>query len=216
MKYTTFIFDFDYTLCDATVGIFECVNYALGRLGVKAVRCEAVKKTVGMTLKDMLFALTGVSDEESGDRFFEYFMEKADEIMTENTVLLPDSIAVLSQLKEKGCSTAIVTTKVRYRVEEVLCKYGIAYLVDYIVGYEDVAEPKPSPEGLLKAINYFGCDKSSVLFIGDSLIDANTANNAGVDFAAVLTGTTTKQEFLALPYICIENTLAGVLEPAYN
>jgi len=212
MKYTTYIFDFDYTLCDATVGIVACVNFALGELGFEAKDCEDIRKTIGMTLENMFSSLTDVSDTETAGKFFSHFMSMADEEMTDNTVMIPGAISVLSQLKEKGFNTAIVTTKVRYRVEEILRKYNIVDLIDIVIGYEDVAEPKPSPEGLLKAIDYFKCGKKSVLFIGDSLIDANTANNAEVDFAAVLTGTTTKQDFLALPSICILNTLTEILE----
>ena len=181
-------------------------------MGLEPVGRDAIRKTVGMTLGDMLFTLTGVSDEKIAERFFSYFMSMADEIMTENTVMIPGSIDALIDLKQKGYNTAIVTTKVRYRVEEILRKYKIVDLIDIVTGLEDVSEPKPSPEGLIKTINHFGVDKGSVLFIGDSLIDANTANNAGADFAAVLTGTTTNEDFLTLPSVCIENTLTEIIK----
>ena len=211
MNYKTFIFDFDYTLCDATDGIVACVNHALNQLGLAAPEREDIRKTVGMTLRDMFLTLTGISDEKAGDRFFTYFMSMADDVMTDNTALIPDTISILSQLKEKGYNTSIVTTKVRYRVEEILSKYDIVNLIDVVIGYEDVTAPKPSPEGLLKAIDYFGNDKNDILFIGDSLIDANTANNASVDFAAVLTGTTTKNEFALLPHVYIGDSLTDII-----
>jgi len=212
MKYKTFIFDFDYTLCDATVGIVACVNYALGELGFEPRDCEDIRKTVGMTLENMFSYLTGDSDKETASKFFTHFMSMADDKMTDNTILIPDSIAVLSKLKQNDFNIAIVTTKVRYRVEEILQKYDITGLVDLIIGFEDVKIPKPSPEGLLNAINYFDVKKDSVLFIGDSLIDANTANNADVDFAAVLTGTATKEDFMQLSNICIKNNLTEILK----
>ena len=212
MKYITYIFDFDYTLADATVGIVESINYALNQLGLESESCENIKKTVGMTLENMLLTLTGISDMTAAEEFTSHFMDMADKVVTNNTLLMPDTVAVLSQLKQNGCNTAIVTTKVRYRVEEIIIKYGITEIIDFIIGYEDVVEAKPSPEGLLKAISYFSCDKNSVLFIGDSLIDANTAANANVDFAAVLTGATTKQEFLVLPHILIAENLTEVME----
>ena len=65
---------------------------------------------------------------------------------------------------------------------------------------------------MLKAIDHFGNDKCSVLYVGDSLIDANTAANASVDFAAVLTGTTRKEEFLMLPHIYIANNLTELIQ----
>ena len=212
MKYKTYIFDFDYTLADATVGIAECVNYALNLLGLQSESCENIRKTVGMKLHDTFFTLTGISDEQVAETFFTHFMQKADEVMTDNTVLFNDTVPVLMRLRQSGCNTAIVTTKFRYRISEVLTKYEIPELVDYIVGYEDVADVKPSPEGLINAIKHFDVDDHTVLFIGDSIIDAQTAANAGVDFAAVITGTTTSQDFLALPHIFIANSLSEVIE----
>ena len=136
----------------------------------------------------------------------------ADRVMADNTVLFTDTINVLSGIKRNGFNTAIVTSKFHYRIDEVLNKYGIADLVDYIIGFEDVVDAKPSPEGLQKVIKHFDNDTKSILYIGDSLIDANTAANAGVDFAAVTTGTTTKQEFSPFPHICVADNLTAVMD----
>jgi len=212
MKYKTYIFDFDYTLADATVGIVKCVNYALDQMGLGQKNCEEIRKTVGMTLGNILYTLTGISDKQSAELFISHFMLMADKVITDSTLLFPDTISVLSRLKELNCNTAIVTTKVRYRVEEALRKFDITGMIDYVIGLEDVTTPKPSPEGLLSAISKFGNDKQTVLFTGDSLLDANAASNAGVDFAAVLTGTTTEQEFLPFPHILIAQSLTEVYE----
>jgi phosphoglycolate phosphatase len=212
MKYKFYIFDFDFTLADATPGIVESVNYALIRLDLKPENRDNIRKTVGMTLKDTFFKLTGITDTQLSEQFAFYFKIMADQVMTENTVLFNDSINVLTKLKKKGCGNAIVTSKFHYRIDEVLCKYGITELIDYIVGYEDVDTAKPAPQGLLKAVAHFGSDKRSVLYIGDSLIDANTAVNAEIDFAAVITGTTGAQEFSRLPYIYIANDLTTLME----
>ena len=211
MSYKTYIFDFDYTLADATVGICDSVNYALTQMGLNPKSREDIRKTVGMTLSDIFFTLTGISDEHSAEQFDTHFMYNADRVVTNTTVLFPDTIDVLTKLKQNGCNTAVVTTKVRYRVEEIQKKFSMQGLIDYTVGFEDVVTPKPSPEGLLKAIAQFGSEKRSVLFIGDSQIDANTAKNAGVDFAAVLTGTTTKQDFQTLPHILIAENLTEII-----
>ena len=70
---------------------------------------------------------------------------------------------------------------------ELLSKKLPSNFLDIIVGGEDVKEPKPSPEGVLLAIKEFGCNKEEVLYIGDSIVDAETAQSAQVDFAGVLT-----------------------------
>lgn len=68
-------------------------------------------------------------------------------------------------------------------------------LIDIIVGAEDVKIEKPNPEGLRCIIERLNLEKDNVLYVGDNLVDAQTAQNAGVDFIGVLTGTTDRQDF---------------------
>ena len=77
-----------------------------------------------------------------------------------------------------------------------------------MIGIEEVQAPKPAPYGILNACSHFGVDKSEVLYCGDSTIDAEAAKNAGVDFAAVTTGNTTRAEFEAYPHVAILDALS--------
>ena len=212
MKYTTFVFDFDFTLADATPGIVESINYALNQTGFEPKDRDSIRKTVGMTLRDVFALFSGSADTELAEQFVSHFKVMADRVMADNTVLFDDTIAVLRELKANGCKTAIVTSKLHYRIDEVLGKYNSTELIDYIVGFEDVPNPKPSPEGLHKAIEHLGASKATTLYIGDTTIDAKTAANAAVDFAAVLTGTTTAQELLEFPHVCMANNLAELFD----
>lgn len=187
--YSAVIFDFDYTLGDTTNGIVQSANYALKTLGYAEKSVDEIKRTIGLSLKDTFSALTGSRGGEQSERFVALFREKADEVMTDSAALYDRVPEILSEL-HKTHKTAIVTTKFHYRIEAILRKFGVSGLVDVIVGGEDVTREKPDPEGLLKAIDALGAQKSETLYIGDSLVDAQTASNAGVDFAAVLTGTT--------------------------
>lgn len=210
MKYEAYIFDFDFTLADATPGIVASVNYALSALGFSDSSTEEIRKTVGMSLAESFFVLTGNTDKEMSSRFSSFFRQKADVVMTDNTVLLPETIVVLKSIKDRGIKTAIVTSKFRYRIEEALKKFDIVELVDYVVGFEDVIEAKPSPEGLIKAIERLSVSKDKVLYIGDSTIDARTAANALVDFAAVTTGTTTRSDFAAYDCVSVSDNLSEI------
>ena len=59
-------------------------------------------------------------------------------------------------------------------------------------------------------------EKSEVLYVGDSFIDAKTAENAGVDFVAVLTGTTTKEEFDKYGHVFIGENVLDVYKYVCN
>lgn len=189
----------------------ECANFALGRLGIPSKNPEEIKRTVGMTLQDTFYALTDIKEADISNDFVRLFACKADEVMTENTSLFPDTITTLTALQTKGYQTTIVTSKLRYRIEEVLKKYDACSLINYIVGFEDVKEPKPSPEGLKKAIHALSARREQVLYIGDNVIDAKTALNADVDFAAVTTGTTTTEDFQEYPKVLVAENLSQLL-----
>lgn len=189
------VFDFDYTLGDSTSGIALSINYALEQLGHTTKEIDEIKKTIGLSLKETYFSLTGIDDLKESEQFAKLFKAKADEVMVENTLLYTGVVKALSNLRRNGYKIAIVTTKFHYRIEQILDKYNAKKLVDVIVGAEDVKVEKPDPEGLLWVINYFGVEKADVIYVGDSLVDAKTAENAKVKFAAVLTGTTTCSEF---------------------
>lgn len=207
MLYHAYIFDFDYTLGDSTTGIILSANYALKQLGCMAATDESIQRTIGLSLKNTYISLTGCRDEEKAALFTRYFREKSDEIMTANTTLYPGTKDLLCELKEQGFLTGIVTTKFHYRIDQILRKYDASGLVDRIVGAEDVAFEKPSPEGLLYIIGELGIPANQTLYIGDSQVDAETAQRAGVDFAGVLTGTTGKEDFRHFPYIFIADNL---------
>lgn len=208
MKYSTVIFDFDYTLADATNGIVSSFNYAFSELDIPYFDRESIKRTVGLPLDKAFVQLTNNENEVLINRFLSLFREKANEVMSRETILYADTVNTLERLKQSGLNTGIVTTKYHFRIVETLNLHGVLDLIDIIVGGEDVKVPKPSPEGLLLAIDSLNEQLSNVLYIGDSLIDAKTALAANVDFAAVTTGTTTKAEFSQYPYVKIVKNLS--------
>jgi phosphoglycolate phosphatase len=64
-----------------------------------------------------------------------------------------------------------------------------------VIGGEDVSNHKPDPEGLIKAMAILDTTPEQCFYIGDSRIDADTAERAQVEFIAVLSGVTKKEEF---------------------
>lgn len=211
MRYKIYIFDFDYTLGDATNGIVESVNYALFGMNLPIASRDEIRRTVGMSLHETFTFLTKKEEPELKTVFVKLFKEKADKVMTQNTELYKETINVLSYLKSKGVRIGIVTTKYRYRIVEIFKKYQISHLIDVIVGGEDVKNAKPDPEALIRAMELFGSTKENVVYIGDSIIDVKTAKSANVDFIAVTTGTTKRNEFVQLPYIAIIDSLTSLI-----
>ena len=209
--YRSYVFDFDYTLVDSSRGIVTCFRHVLDRHGYADVTEMAIKRTIGKTLEQSFSILTGIADGETLAAYKREYVKEADTYMTANTVLFPETVEVLRALKAAGATLGIVSTKYRCRILDLLEQRGQTGLVVFIVGGEDVQAPKPAPEGLLKAMGCSGCQKEETLYIGDSVVDAETAQAAGVDFAGVLHGMTTREELAAYPYVCIMDDLRRLL-----
>lgn len=212
MDYTTYLFDFDYTLADSSCGIVTCFRLVLDRHGYAEVTDEEIKRTIGHTLEDSFSLLTGVADADQLAVFKAEYRKEADTHMTVNTVLFLETKSVLAALKDAGARIGIISTKYRYRIKELLDSHFPAHFMDIVVGGEDVKAAKPSPEGLLLAIKQLRVSKAETLYIGDSTIDAETARAAGVDFAGVTHGVTTAAELAKYPHRKIMNSLEGLLE----
>lgn len=105
---------------------------------------------------------------------------------------------LLQKLRQEGYQIGIVTTKFHYRIIQILEKFQATDLVDLVVGAEDIKIEKPDPEGLLWAIDRLGLTRQ-VLYVGDSLVDAQTAENAQVSFVGGTDGDDHGRRFWALP-----------------
>ncbi|MHB1000898.1 MAG: HAD family hydrolase [Armatimonadota bacterium] len=187
----TILFDFDYTLADSSKGLLECVGYALRTSGLPVPDDREILVTCGMSLYD---TFTLLAPDYSPDRLRKLFKERSDQVMADNTQLYACVPDLVMNLRSMGYRIGIVSTKYRYRIEGILKRDGLSHLFDIIIGGEDVTQFKPDPEGLLMAIDRLGCEKDSVTYVGDSIIDAKTARSAGVEFIAVTSGMTSAED----------------------
>jgi len=207
MKYQAICFDFDYTLADASDGIVAGFQYALPRLGWPIPTREEVTPTIGLLLEDAYVQLTGDTDQTRIARFRPLFREVAEERQRTDTRLFPGAERLLRELHGQGIKLGIVSTKNSETIHAVLQHYSLDRAADVIVGYNHVEKPKPDPQGIDIALQALGAQRDAFLFCGDTVLDAGAAHNAGVDFAAVLNGTTRSEAFTPWPHVLIAKDL---------
>ncbi|HEX2965800.1 MAG TPA: HAD-IA family hydrolase [Syntrophorhabdaceae bacterium] len=189
------IFDFDYTLADSSKGIVKCCNSALRDMDLPEASAENICRTIGFSLPEVFVKLAGQEHVHRSLQFVEHFKRNADEVMSELTFVYPIVSPVVLSLREKGQKLGIVSTKFRYRIEDILRRHNLQDLFDIIIGGEDVVTHKPDPEGLNQALTILDCSPAEALYVGDSVVDAETANRAHVSFVAVLSGPTRRSAF---------------------
>jgi phosphoglycolate phosphatase len=195
MRFRSILFDFDYTLADSSQGVIDCIGFALRELGLPPVSDDATCRTIGLSLHDTLVALTGPQPETVRVAFARLFVEQAERVMADKTVLFPGVRGTVARLGERGLMLGIVSTKYRRRIETILGRERLLDPVAVIVGGEDVSRHKPDPESLQLALARLGVRSEEALYVGDSVTDAEAARRAEMPFVAVLSGTTPREAF---------------------
>ncbi len=171
---------------------------------VKAV----VATTIGLSLTEAFHRMFPNEERTLAAEYCRLFLHRADEVMVDGTVLFEWTPAAVSRLHSRGVPMGIVSTKGRFRIEAILGRERLLDGFATIVGGEDVPAFKPDPHGLLAAIQRMDVRRDDVLYVGDSLTDAETAKRAGVPFMAVLSGTTKRDDFNGYPVVGIIPSVA--------
>ena len=79
--------------------------------------------------------------------------------------------------------TAVVTNRTD-TIDVVLAAYGLEPLFDLVISARDVKRPKPHPDPLLKTLDHFHLAPSEAVYIGDSPVDEQAAQAAGITLIA--------------------------------
>ena len=106
---------------------------------------------------------------------------------------------MLAALRSAGFPLGVVTSKGR-RAWEVTTSHLDLGEFAVVLTEDDVAAPKPHPEGLLAAAAALDLPPERVVYIGDSLGDLKAARAAGMTFGATLwpkTAPGEREQFLA-------------------
>lgn len=199
-NYKTILFDFDYTIADSSNGIIICFNKALKTIGQKELSPFLIKKTIGKSLEEAFFDLSKVNSKSVYNIFRSKFIKYSKLYMVNNTKMYNNVEELFKLLKYNNCNIGIVTSKDKGTVLKIIEKNNCKKYVDIIIGENNNINPKPSKEPLKKAIFLLKSNPNDTLYIGDSIIDAETAQNANVDFFAVLSGVTTYNDFYLSGY----------------
>ena len=186
--YTLAIFDLDGTLLDTLDDLYNAVNYALREFSFPERSRDEVRRFIGNgVVKLMERATRDGTDRETQERCLGVFREYYLEHMRDYTAAFDGVTELLKELRAKGIKTAVVSNKLHQAVKE-LCEDYFPGLIDQAIGVSFEDERKPSPVNVIKAMDFFSAEKSSVIYIGDSEVDVQTAHNAHLQCIGITWG----------------------------
>ncbi|MFX1311767.1 MAG: HAD family hydrolase [Promethearchaeota archaeon] len=107
----------------------------------------------------------------------------------------------------KHVNLAILTNNKSQYAEEILEKFKLSDYFGTIIGFNEVTEVKPNPDGILKILDKWKLKPKEAIFIGDMTTDIEAGKAANVKMICVASGLAKKETLLAhQPDILVDNT----------
>ncbi|WP_141721609.1 HAD family hydrolase [Micromonospora citrea] len=91
----------------------------------------------------------------------------------------PGVLDLVDALDRAGCRLGIFTAASRRTTPLLLASTGLDRLFPVVVCGDDVAAPKPAPDGLRLACRRLGVDVTETAYVGDAAVDLGCAEAAG-------------------------------------
>jgi phosphoglycolate phosphatase len=184
------IFDLDGTLLNTIDDLGYACNHALKQAGFAMHKIANYPQMVGNGINNLIRRALPESErtEENVLRVREFFVPYYNAHNCDFTRPYKGIPEVLAALKAQGHLLAVASNKYQVATEKIV-EHFFPGLFDVVLGEREGIERKPNPQivyDILSSLNSLTSNPltSNLLYIGDSLVDWETATNAHVPFVA--------------------------------
>lgn len=204
------LFDFDGTLADTLPLSFKAFNTVFKTYDNREVTNEELIAMFGPTEEEIIanhfrneeFILQAIMD-----YYAIYKQGHFDTIEKDQAI-----IDLLEHLKGKGIRIGVITGKSRRAFQISSEALDLISYFDVVITGDDVVKPKPDPEGIYKALEILGVNKSKTVFIGDSNADIVAGKSAGLRTYGVQWLSTFQSSVFDIPPDAIFRSVAEFLD----
>lgn len=198
MKYKTYVFDLDGTLLDTLADLAASTNYALRSCGMPEHSQDDVRRFVGNGVRLLMErAVPGGAANPAFEDAFESFRRHYMQHSLDTTRPYEGVPEMLEELKAGGCRLAVVSNKMMAATVE-LCRHFFPETIEVAIGEHEAEgiRKKPAPDTVFAALRQLGVGEDGAVYVGDSEVDVQTAQNAGLPCISVLWGFRDRQFLL--------------------
>lgn len=190
MKRQLVIFDLDGTLLNTVADIAAATNHALRTLGYPTHSEGAIQGFVGNGVSKLLERSLPLDSrtEENVSLLRAHFTEYYDKHNADLSTPYPGIQELLRSLHEAGVMLAVASNKYQSATEKLVAHYfpGIDFVC--VLGQRPDVPVKPSPHIVHEIMDKAKVAREYILYVGDSGVDMQTAQNAHVDAVGVSWG----------------------------
>lgn len=193
------IFDLDGTLLNTIDDLAAATNHALGACGFPIYTVAACRQFVGNGVSKLLEralpenARTSQNIAKVRAAFFAYY----DEHLTDWTLPYEGIEPLLTSLQARGIKLAVCSNKYQRATQHLMAHFFPQIKFACIQGQRQGLALKPYPQMVEEILRTIQEKKENCLYVGDSDVDMQTAQNAGIKACAVTWGFRSREELAA-------------------
>lgn len=191
------IFDLDGTLINTIDDLGQACNHALAACGFPTHKIEDYPRLVGNGINKLIERALPEEhrNEQTVLRLREYFVPFYDEHNCDLTRPYDGIPELLHTLKAEGHYLAVASNKYQAATEKIVAQL-FPGIFDIVLGERENIPRKPDPQIVYDILSTLNTQLSTTncLYVGDSLVDAETAKAADLPFVACTWGFCTKEQ----------------------
>lgn len=196
MRYKGVIFDLDGTLVNSLEDIADSMNTVLEKYGFPTHEVDAYKAFVG---RGMTQLVTRALPEDARDEarialYRDALLAQYGANYLRKTRPYDGIIDLLTELSRMNIKLAVFSNKVDHFTKKIIAELFPAHPFSVVLGSGPELPEKPDPKGVLLVSSSLKIPPNSLIYVGDSDVDMQTARKAGMSPAGALWGFRTKEE----------------------
>ena len=196
MDFKGVIFDLDGTLVNSLEDLADSMNSVLQNFNFPTHELQTYMHFVGNGIRNLVFK--SLPDANKNEKLIDKCYDLMIEVYRINCVnkTIPyDGIAgLLDELVSLNMKLAVFSNKADEFTKKIVMTLLPDWSFEAIVGFSTEEHKKPNPFGPLQISEKLGISPADIIYIGDSGIDMQTANNAGMCAVGALWGFRTAKE----------------------
>lgn len=193
MRYDAIFFDLDGTVMDSLQDIVDAVNHTMRYFGLPEHTPEQLKPHLGWGVGHLMHSILPGFPEARIDEILGHYRPYYARHAGDKSRPFDGILPMLARLKAEGLVLAILSNKPDAAVQPLASQY-FSGLVELAVGELETVRRKPHPDMVYAAARRLNVPLDRCLYVGDSEVDIDTADNAGIDCACVTWGFRTQDQ----------------------
>ncbi len=192
----TILFDLDGTLVDTAPDLMAAHNHVMKKYGINEKKLSDIKTLAsrGAWVMMQRSFKEEIKDEKTKKLMVDEFIDFYSKNINVESKPIKGIFEFLDWAISKNISMGVCTNKRENLAVDLLKKIDMYKYFEYVAGADTFEFNKPDPRHLTNIIEIVGGDLKKTIMVGDSEVDAMSAQNAKLPFVLVKDGYTEKTE----------------------